>query len=248
MRAALLRELHVDPDTSDADSQVTNDVNLAIIESIRFNRKYRFHFNTRWYTFKTQANVDRYSMPADFLGLVPDSVFSVPSYEFLAKTKLKSVPIQHANQVQQSSIASEAYREIGSPSAYAIDPGSKTMILLPIPSADDDAIEIYYIADIGTPVAKYASSTWSFYAPPETGVATTAGETLPATFTNAWFQDAYELTMTRAAYYLFTRTYSGSQGAAEKANQYITQWTEQLNSLRSASRMLQSATEVRKYI
>src|SRR5690606_16805633 len=248
MRASLLRELHVDPNTTDADSHVTNDVNLAIIESIRFNRRYRFWFNTRHYVFQTTSNQDRYAMPTDFLGLIQDSVYSVPGYDFLSKRRLKSVPLQWAEQNQQSIIPSAAYREIGSPHAFSIDMGTKEMIIIPIPSDNGDHIEIHYVADIGTPVAKFASGAWAFYAPPETGVQTTAAETLPNTFTNAWFQEAYELTLTRAAYYLFSRTYGGVQGAAEKANQYITQWMEQLNALRSSTRLLSSATEIRKHI
>lgn len=248
MRQLILRELHVDPDTSDTGSQVTNDVNIAIIEAIRFNRKYRFPWNERWYTFQTVSNKDRYELPKDFLGLIPDTVFSVPSNDFLHKSKLKSIPIQQANQVQQSSVASIAYREVGAPFAYAIDPGSRSFVVLPIPSSDGDAIEFMYVADVGTPVMKYTGSAWAFYAPPETGVVTTAAETLPATFSNPWFQEAFWLTFCRAMHILLTRTYGGLQGSVEKANQYITQWAEQLNSLRSEARMMRGAFELRKHI
>lgn len=247
MRQHLLREVHVDPDTADTDSQVTNDVNIAIIEAIRYNRKYRFHFNEKWFTFQTQENEGRYDLPVDFIGLVPDSVFSVPNNEFLSKKKLKSLPIQHANQVQQSSVASISYREIGSPYAYAVDGGSKQMVILPIPSSGGDSIEYLYIADIGTPVMKYTGSAWAFYVPSDDGVVVNAASTLPATFSNAWFQDAYWLTFCRAAYNLLSRTYGGTQGAAERASQYINQWAEHLNSLRSETRLMRGATEIRKH-
>jgi hypothetical protein len=248
MRAHLLREVHLDPDTSDANSQVSNDCDIAIINAIRFNRRYRFAFNEAWYTLQTQNNVDRYALPADYIGLVQDSVFLVPAYEFLSKTKLKSVPIQFANQVQQSSVASVAYREIGSPNAYAIDPSSKVMIVLPIPSDSSDTIEFLYVKDVGTPVMKYTGSAWAFYSPAESGVMSTASETLPTTYTNAWFQEAYDLTFCRAAYILLSRTYGGTQGAAERANQYITQWAEHLNALRSEARLARSSNEIRKHI
>lgn len=248
MVGALLRELHVDADTSDTNSQVTNDVKIAIIEAIRFNRKFRFGFNEKWYTFQTEENVDRYPLPNDYIGIVQDSVWSVPSSEFLAKTKLKSLPLQHANQVQQSSVASVAYRETGSPYGYSVDLGSKTMVILPIPSQAGDTIEFLYVADIGTPSFKYASSVWTFYEPSTIGPTTNVTVTLSDTFTNAWFQEGYWLTFYRAAVNLFARAYGGAEGSQVKVATYSQMWQEQINSLRHEAQMGRSVTEIRKHI
>jgi hypothetical protein len=248
MSQHLLREMHIDPGTTDANSQVTNDVKIAICESIRFNRRYRFPFNDRWYTFQTIANVDRYDLPHDYIGIVQDSVWSVPSSEFLAKTKLKSMPIQHSNQVQQSSVANVAYRETGSPYGFSIDAGAKKMVILPIPSLTGDTIEYLYVADIGTPVFKYTGSAWAFYEPQDQGSMGNATVTLATTHTSAWFQEAYWLTFYRAAINLFSRAYGGVEGATEKVQMYASMWQEQLNLLRTEAQMGRSVTEIRKHI
>lgn len=248
MTQHLLREVHIDPDTTDANSQVTNDVKIAIIEAIRFNRKYRLGFNDAWYTFTSEVDVDRYPLPVDYLGLVQDSVYTVPSYDYMSKTKLKSIPLQQANQVRQSSVASIAYRESGPPYAFAIDTSERELVLLPIPSQSGDIIEFQYIADIGTPVFKYSGSAWVFYEPQELGSMDNVVTTLSSTFTNAWFQEAYWLTFYRAAQMLLLGPYGGSPGAEQKAQSYAALWQEQLNALRSEVRMMRSATEIRAYI
>lgn len=247
MKQHLLREIHLDPDTTDANSQVGNDVDIAIIEAIRFNRKYRLGFNDAWYTFTSEVDVDRYPLPVDYLGLVQDSVYTVPSYDYMSKTKLKSIPLQQANQVRQSSVASIAYRESGPPYAFAIDTSEREFVLLPIPSSGGDIIEFQYIADIGTPVFKYTGSAWAFYEPQELGSMDNASTTLSTTFTNAWFQEAYWLTFYRAAQMLLLGPYGGSPGAEQKAQSYAALWQEQLNALRSEVRMMRSATEIRAY-
>lgn len=248
MRQELLGELHIDPDTSDTDSQVTNDVTRAIIESIRYNRRHRFGFNERWGVIVLTASVDTYDLPGDFIGLVPDMVFSVPNDGYLERRKMKSLPLQHAHQLGQSVIAEPSFREIGTPFAYAIDAGSRQMIVYPKPLTSSDTIEYMYVADVGTPVAKYTGSAWAFYVPPEDGNIANASTTLPATHTSPWFQEAYGLVFCRAAYILLTRKYGGIQGSEAKAAQYISQWAENLNLLRAETRMMRSVTEVRKHL
>lgn len=244
----LLRELHVDPDTTDVDSEVTNDVKIAIIEAIRSNRRYRLGFNERWFTFQTQTNKGRYALPSDYVGVVQDSVWCVPSSEFLAKQKLKSLPLQHANQVQQSSVASVAYREIGTPYGFSIDPGSKEIVILPIPGQEGDTIEMLYVCDIGTPVFKYVSTAFVFYEPQQQGSQSNTQIALSDTFTNAWFQEAYWMTFYKAALALYARTYGGAPGAAEKLQTYNALFDAQLNMLRAETQMARSVTEIRKHI
>jgi len=239
MKEHLLRDLHID--TLPSGSEAGDDVDKAIIESIRYNRKFLFTFNQAKAKLRTVANSRTLSLPVDFLGLITEPYIQT-SEDAYNKRKLVSRTLDWIEENEWRGTEWETAITTGEPRFYAMDPSNKTINLVPIPQDDGELITFTYHKDPGTPTYKYTGSAWAFYTP------FTDSETLAATYTNEWFKEGYHLVYNRAAYLLWTRVFGGTEEASIRAAEHLKQWAEEVNSLRAEGAVFQAPTEIRRWI
>lgn len=238
MKEHLLRDIHID--TAPSGSEGGDDVTKAIIESIKYNRRYKFGFNTAKHKFYTDANVRGYKLPLDFMSLVSDPYIQSAEDSY-NKRRLVYRPMDWVEENEHRGTEFETSINSGTPIAFSIDTSVKQMELIPIPSSSGDVVTFTYHLDPGTPVAKYTGSAWVYYAP-------NTQDTLAATYTNAWFVEGYELIYNRAAYILWSRVMGGTEEAGMRGAEHIKQWAEELNRLRAEDNKYQSVSELRRWI
>lgn len=238
MKQDLLRDLHFDTTTS--GSNADNDVSRAIIDAITFNRRYDFGFTRGKADIYTISDQYEYPLPEGFLGITGD-VWSTPSLDTTGRYTLKNRPIDWMEKNRYRVNGQDRTLNTGDVGYYGINVATKSIVLSPVPSDDGTLIEFYYHYDPGTPDFIYTGSAWAFYDPGTTTAIT-------GTYTNAWFTDAYRLTFNRAAYYLLTGPHGGTEEAAMKAQQYMQQWSEELNRLRGDFAKYTGNREIRRYL
>lgn len=238
MKQDLLRDLHFDTTTS--GSNADNDVSRAIIDSIKFNRRYDFGFTRGKADIYTISDQFEYPLPEGFLGITGD-VWSTPSLDTTGRYTLKNRPIDWMEKNRYRVNGQDRTLNTGDVGYYGINVATKSIVLSPVPSDDGTLIEFYYHYDPGTPDFVYTGSAWAFYDPGTTNA-------ISGTYSNAWFTDAYRLTFNRAAYYLLTGAYGGTEEAAMKAQQYMQQWSEELNRLRGDFAKYVGNREIRRYL
>lgn len=243
LKQLIIRELH--QDTSAVSTAVTDDVTLAIIESMRFNRRFPFYFNTG--TYRTETKIGEYTvnLPSDFLGVL-GGVFYTPTYN-LNGTSVTSGSRYQLTQGSVDNIESlrlkgtDYGRETvtGYATMYAIDTnGSPARILLsPVPTSVD-TIDFRMIYDLGTPDID-GSGGWSYY---ERGTLTAwSGE-------SRWFKEAVDLIKYRALYILWSGVYGGSDVADGFAMKNLNKWKEEYSRLCGETSRLRSGGYIGKYI
>lgn len=236
MKQQLLRDIHIDSTTS--GSVADSDVSLAIIESIKYNRRYNLGFNQTTGVLLTEANVQKYQLPADYLGMSGEVLYSTSSTGTDGKKALVNRPLDfvEVNRYLDEEVSSSL--EIGTPWCYGIDPKDKRIAFSPIPSSTGERIEFTYVRDCGTPEFKYTGSAWAFYKP-------NTLDAITGTFTNEYFTDAYYLVYNRAAFILWSRPRGGTEEATIRAQASLQMWAEELSRMRAEANKIVSGAAVR---
>lgn len=209
-------------DKPDAHDSIIEE---AMVEAMRFNRKYNFWFNEGFLKIYTSEDVYAYELPTDFVGL-KGKLFYVPANNSSpeGRRELECLTSQLVETHQTDSYdAWDATIASGPPRGYALF--ANTLILSPRPDSDDNLIEGRYIRDDGIPriYYDYSSGTATLEKIDPRGVAITDN------YTGAWLNEGQDLTKMRAVYILASRIYS-DQGKTAMA---IQQWAEILNSLQA---------------
>jgi len=235
----LMTELHFDNNTT--GTQAETDAKVAIIDSINFTKRQKAWFNERRHTIYSSDGVFGYPLPNDFMGLVGNVYYTASDNDPLTRVVLRYRSPEWCEEHKSRGEEWDTSVNSGNPDFYSIDAGANEMLLVPIPYQDGDKIEFKYVVDDGVPTYKVVSTTWTFYLP-------NSSETLPATFTNVWFTSAYRMIFARAAYYLLTGAYGGTEAAMVKGTEYIKQWAEELNKLRAETKSKASPRGVRRHI
>lgn len=234
----ILREMHLDAST--VPTEVSDDVKIAIIEALKFNRHDRYGFNEATYNIGINSNQNSYLLPPDFLGLVGD-VYYTPENSSSWRFPLRKNSLDAVEFYKFVGNDYNNWPNSGIPFQYAIDISNNSILLNPIPTSDNAVIDFRYVKDIGTPIyTNNGSGTWTFYLPDGITI-------LPGTFSNKWFTEAPELIKSRAMYYLHSRTYDGSEATQAKTQAYLMQWTEEKLRLSTLTGNKQSITEPRKW-
>lgn len=239
MKVRLLRDVHIDSTTS--GSLAESDVKIAIIDAIRHNRRFHFWFNEGNGHILTENEKWKYDLPVDFIGMLSDPFFIDGDAASDFRNQLLRESWEWMNQHYNRAAEWETSVNLGSPRRYYIDLTEKQIWLLPVPNETGNQIIFRYLKDCGTPDYKCVSSTWNFYKP-------NSEDTLPDTFTNAWFKEGYNLTFFRAAFELWSGPYGGSQEASGQAQSYLIKWTEELNRLRGETQVRSAQHSVRRHI
>lgn len=238
----LLRDMHIDTYTT--GTQADYDVGRAVVESILFNRKHNFGWNTAEHLFTTDPQVREYPLPKDFLQL-NGSVFSsieTDTSTIYGKRVLRWAPMSWIRENAYRIGTDGEYLSLGVPGAFGIDPTSRKMNLSPAPT-DVARIEYSYLKDPGTPWYKSNGTDWTFYAP-------NSDDTLADTYTNEWFDvdKGYYLILNRALYIMASRAQGGTPEMDQKAQNALRLWAEEKNRLTAEASQLVSGSEIRKYI
>lgn len=236
MKQQLLRDIHIDSTTS--GSVADTDVTQAIIEAIRYNRRFNLGFNQAQAVILTESSVQKYDLPRDYLGVCSEVLYSSSSTGTDGKQPLVNRPLDWTEANRYMDATGTSVLDLGRPWCYSIDPKGVRIAFSPIPSTTGERVEFSYVRDCGTPEFKYASSAWAFYKPYTL-------DTLPATFTNEYFQEGYYLIYNRAAFILWTRQYGGTEEAAVRGQAALQMWAEELARLRGEASRIVSGVAVR---
>lgn len=209
LRKVLMTELRM--------SGIEDDVDRAIIDSLRFNRRYRFWFNIGTAEHDTVADQYSYALPTDYLSIVGDVYYTASGGS--VRTPMMELTV---DELEASRGVYEGGTSIAStPRAYACD--GTSLLVSPAPSVDDETIDYRYHKDLGVPTYAYDGSAWVFREPD--------GDPLQDDYTNDFLVHASELVRTRAAYYLHTDNFP----RPERAQASLQRWLEALAQLRAES-------------
>lgn len=241
LRQLLYRQLHLDSST--VATAVKDDVGVAICEAIKFNRSDSYWFNMAR-GFITSKNGDyAYPLPTGFMSLIGPVYYTPAGSVDETRYQLQEATV---DEIESQKFIGNDYNVLPRPGharTYAVDMADMRLLTSPSSSADGDIFEFRYQIDPGTPRYRYSGSAWAFYEPDnETAISDTS------TYTNIWFQDALDLTMWRALYYLWSSIYGGTEEATMKANLALQSWLEVKNKLRAETAKRMSKRMVRKYI
>lgn len=236
MKQQLLRDLHIDSTTS--GSVADSDVSLAIIESIRYNRRFNLGFNRTQCSLITEVNINKYDMPADYLGLCSEVVYRTLNDGTSSGRVLKFRPLDWVEVNRYDDVEGVSPIDLGYPWTYSIDPKGKRLVLSPVPSITGERIEFDYVRDCGTPEFKYTGSAWAFYNPGTT-------DAIASTFSNEYFTEAYHLIYNRAAFILWSRPYGGTEEAAMRGQTSLQMWAEELSRMRAEANRVVGGNAVR---
>lgn len=224
----------------------------AIADSIDYNKSEVLKFNGGSHTIMTQEDVHSYQLPKDFISLRGDVYITPESGSDNNKMRMGSSSVDMVEELLFSDYPTGSESDSGSPRVYAItnfgDP-SPNLLIAPRPSTGGDALFFRYTKDIGSP--KF-SATFEAVSPPTLAPTFTLlgenGDTLPSTYTSAWFTEGRELVRSRAMYYLWTRYHGGTEEASVKAQAALMQWTEEILRHRKEVAMSSIPKQVRRYI
>jgi len=227
----------------------SNYVDIAIADAIRHVRAEKFWFNVHSYTLTTVDDVYQYTLPADFLG-IRGKVYCTPENSSSSgRFKLQPCTADEIEEILYDGSDYGSWESTGVAKRYAIDHGNKTFIIAPRPSTGGDTIYFKYTQDLGTPI--YTVSAVSS-APPSLGATVTLlgpdGQTLPTSYTNAWFQEGFKLIKERALYELFSRFHSGTEESSGMAQTALMRFLEELNRMRGETAQQQAPIKVRKHL
>lgn len=241
MRQTLYRHLH--QDSSTVPQAVKDDVGIAICEALKFNRKNLYYFNEKRAELATKEDEYAYDLPSDFLGFVGGVYYTPSGSDGSFRFQLKEATTDEVESYRFSGNDYNSFATSGRPLLYSVDMVGKRLIVAPVCSTSDEKIEFRYLSDLGSPRYRYASSAWAFYeGDTENAIADTS------TYTNAWFTEAFDLTMWRALYYLWSSIYGGTEESAAKAQTAMLSHTEARLRLMDEGSKRHSKRVIRKYI
>lgn len=241
LKTEIIRELH--QDATSVPSSVSADVQRAICDSIRYNRRYGLIFNVRKGKIYTVADEYKYSLPTGFMAMVGE-VFFTPAagdVDTSGRIPMREMGLDLVEEIRYPRADYDNSEITGTPQWYGIDQNENALVVSPKPSVTGNIIEFRYIADLGTPAYRYTGSAWSFY------VQDTM-EAIDDNFTNAWFTEGAELIKSRALATLWSGIYGGTQEAAAKTQAYLQRWAEELVRMRAESAKRASKRNVRRHI
>lgn len=169
------------------------DINSrAICEAIRHYSSVNFYFNQGTYDFLTTDGENEY-------GTETESGAADGYPQDMVK------PIKMSLQVSStwydiSPISIDYYRDLFQSTSYKGFPEkwawfSQNIMLEPTPN-DEYTVRLDYIKDIGSPVASYSGTAWSFLV---------GGSAVAETYTNGWFVQALDLIVSRSVYFVATQ-------------------------------------------
>lgn len=241
MRQMLYRQIHQDAST--VPQNVKDDIGIAICESIKFNRKSLFYFNEKRGSIKTIADQYAYNLPVGCLGIIGPVYYTPSTSDDTVRYKLKEATTDELEDFRFSGNDYNSYATSGRPLLYSVDMADNRLLLAPIPSESEETLDFRYHADLGNPVYNYSGSAWVFS--DGVGGATIADT---STYTNSWFKEAFDLIMWRAAYYLWSSIYGGTEESGAKAQTAMTSWAEAKLRLMGETTKRHAKRVLRKYI
>lgn len=246
MRALIKSELHMD----------SRYVDIAIAESIEFNRKEHLKFNGASDTITLAADVYKYELPKDFISFRGDVYITPADSDDIYRQKMNSVSVDFIEDALfMGPVNNYSYYGLDVPHYYAVDnvsstePALSVLLVAPKPTTGGQKIFFRYTKDLGTP--RYTATTTQS-APPTLNSTVTLlgpdGETLAATFTNEWFKTGARLIRSRAMFLLWSTYHGGTEEASVKAQTSLLAWQEELLRLRTESNINSVPNSVRRYL
>lgn len=239
MQRSIYRQIHQDVTT--VPQTVIDDVNNAIIDSMKQNKNDRYWFNHKRGTISTEADKYSYALPPDFLGFLGPVYYTPAGSVQESRFALMDATVDEIEENRYAGNDFNTYVQSGRPFKYAVDTVGPSLLLAPTPSQDSDTIDFRYLADGIIPVAQYNGSAWKYYEPNST-------TEIGTSFTNVWLQNAFDLILHRALYLLFTGPYGGTEESAARVQSELMLWAECKLRLQGETTGISSKRTVRKYI
>jgi hypothetical protein len=210
----------------------TTYANRATVEALRFHKSDHYYFNEGYFELVTTADTYRYKLPQDFVRALGD-IYYTPANSPTAIRRMTPQTMDFVTEYRYVGTDPfhvgdwESGLTSGPPSGYAFYGGE--LIVHPVPDTSSEKISGRYVRDLWTPEIVYDGTDWQLYEP------WSRTTTLPATFTNAWFQDGFELIRARAMMILQQRYYKNGEAAQAAL----------IDNLEAKNRLLQESTRRR---
>jgi hypothetical protein len=223
-------------------------VDIAIADSLRLVRSEELWFNGGRFAFTTADGVYQYPLPKDFLGIRGKVYCIVGGSTSNGVKALQPSTPDEAEELLYMGIDYDTTQTTGVAGRYAVDLLDKVLLIAPIPSTSADLISLKYTKDLGTP--NYTVSASSSTPPSVSPTVTLTGpdnQTIPATFTNAWFDEGFKLIKERASHELYSRFHGGTEESMAKAQGALLRYLEELRKLRSETAVQASNVRVRRH-
>ena len=224
-------------------------VDIAIADSLRLVRSEELWFNGGRYSFTTVDGVYQYPLPKDFLGMRGKVYCTIGGDTSNGRRSLQPSTPDEVEELLYTGIDYDSTQTTGVAGRYAVDLLDKVMLIGPIPSTSEDLISFKYTRDLGTP--SYSVSATSSTPPSVSPTVTMLGpdgQTLPTSFTTAWFDEGFKLIKERSTFELWSRFHGGTEEASGKAQQAMIRYLEELRRLRNENAMQLSNVRVRRHL
>jgi hypothetical protein len=198
-------------------------INRAICKAARFQRDTRRYFSERTFSFALTQGTSSYAPgngpPLDLVEIVGPVLYLLVNGSEDDKRQVWRVT---SREYDARTVGGTSQSE---PTIFDFWAGK--LRLYPTPDSTSYLLTGRYVRDLGVPEVRYEGGSFKFYAPPD-GVRQMSTDELDA-YTSDWFDyvGAYHQTRTRAAYTLAKEVMRD----ADLANDYLTQWLEQVASL-----------------
>lgn len=238
MRTRILRALFQDQDTT--EQKILDDVNNAIVESIRHLSFDRYPFNQRDFIINVVDGQSSYDLPADYLAMT-GKVYFTQDGGFTRV--IDCLPIQQALESfgDIPNISSTAYIPgTASVPFIGIDGVLKKVILSPALNLSPGTISFRYIADVGMLSVIYESSAFVI----KRGVETINS----STHTSPWFTEGFHLLLHRALHLLWSEVYGGTEESVMKSKVEYERYQEEVKRLNNVLSTSSKTTRHRGYI
>ena len=223
-------------------------VDIAIADALRHVRREELWFNGGRHSFTVAEDVYQYPLPSDFLGMRGKVYVTIGGSTSNGYRAIEPATPDEVEELLFLGIDYDTTQTTGTAGKYAVDLLDKVLLIAPMPSDSGDLISFKYTRDLGTP--NYTVSATSSAPPSVSPTVTLTGpnsETIPATFTNAWFDEGFKLVKERATYELWSRFHGGTEEAQAKAQGALMRYLEELQRLKSENAMLLSNVKVRRH-
>lgn len=238
-RQRLLRILKLDSVTS--GNLAETDADIALIDSMNFNKKFVFWFNKISGKISTQAEKMRYKLPFDYISMVGQPMYNSFSTESATRRKLTYRPLEWCEENKFRGAETEMTINTGSAEFYSIDETNQELLLIPVPFTNGETVEFLYVSDCDIPGYYHDGSTWLFHEK------SSRTKTLGADFSNAWLQHAPNLIIYKAASDLMFG-YHGGEDTFNMGQNYQRMWAEELNAKRAENSARSASKAVTPHI
>lgn len=192
------------------------NINRAICEALRYMRTERFPWNEGRLDVTTAADQWNYPLPRDFIAFIGTPFFARNG----SPTSRRPLTVRPADWLEEYRYTGTDPMHVGdwqsgieSGPPHSIGIYDNELLVVPVPDADGDQLNIRYIRDLGIPTYAHTGSAWVFYEPD--GITTLAD-----THTSAWFTEGRDALKLRAEYELQANMYRDIDGAQLALAQY----------------------------